>query len=47
MEPFASFIAVGVFLGGTFLGDLDPLGSLALAFVAGLLTNDLLGRSMR
>ncbi len=44
MAPFPSLIAVATFLGGTYLGGLDPLGSLAVAFVAGLLTNDLLRR---
>ncbi len=44
MAPFPSFVTIGVFLGGTYLGGLDPLGSLALAFVAGLLTNDVLRR---
>ncbi len=45
MDALPSLVTLGIFFGGTYLGDLDPLGSLAIAFVAGLLTNDLLNRS--
>ncbi len=44
MQPLAILVTISIFAGGTLLGGLDPLGGLALAFVIGLLTNDLVGR---